>query len=144
MNTHFAENDILQWVAGERPSGLGEHLRSCPDCASRIARVDGALADFREAVHGSSATPAPALSAILTRRHRPVPMLRWATAAAALLGILAIPVYRYQREEARRAELASDAILLQQVDAEVSEAVPESMAPLVKLVSWDSEKGDMK
>jgi len=71
-------------------------------------------------------------------------MLRWATAAAALLGIAAVPVYRHQREDARRAELARDAILLQQVDAEVSEAVPTSMAPLVKLVSWNSEKGDMK
>ena len=145
MNAHLAEEDILQWVAGERPSGLGEHLRSCPDCASRLARFEGALGDFREAVHASSATHAPALSAMLTRRRRPALMLRWtAIAAALLLGISAIPVYRYQREEARRAESARDAILLQQVDAEVSEAVPTSMAPLVKLVSWNSEQGDMK
>jgi hypothetical protein len=141
MNSHLAEKDVLQWVAGERPSDLGEHLGSCPDCASRVTRLEGALGDFRAAVRASSQAPAP--SAILIRR-RPVRMLRWATAAAALLGIAAVPVYRHQREEARRAELARDAILLQQVDAEVSEAVPTSMAPLVKLVSWDSEKGEMK
>jgi len=39
MNAHLAENDILQWMSGERPSALGEHLRSCPDCAARIAQL---------------------------------------------------------------------------------------------------------
>jgi hypothetical protein len=35
----------------------------------------------------------------------------------------------------------SDAALMDQVDTEVSEAVPDAMAPLTDLVAWDSNEG---
>jgi hypothetical protein len=35
----------------------------------------------------------------------------------------------------------SDSVLMDQVDAEVSEAVPDAMAPLTDLVAWDSSEG---
>ena len=35
----------------------------------------------------------------------------------------------------------SDAALMDQVDTEVSEAVPDAMAPLTDLVAWDSGEG---
>ena len=35
----------------------------------------------------------------------------------------------------------SDEALLAQVDTEVSEAVPDAMAPLTDLVDWDSSEG---
>ncbi len=64
--------------------------------------------------------------------------MRWALAAAALLVLAAVPVYRSVQDRQRQAEIArADALLLEQVDAEVSRAVPRPMEPLAKLVSWD-------
>jgi hypothetical protein len=45
-------------------------------------------------------------------------------------------VWRGQRPSAQDSA-AADAVLLQQIDADVSQTVPESMEPLVKLVSWN-------
>lgn len=146
MNAHFAEDEILRWIAGERSDDRAEHLRGCPGCAARVGRLGGALGEFREAVHGWGEAQLPAFRPAAKPR-RFVPVLRWAAAAAALVMIAAVPAYRQWQEEARREEMARDATLLEQVDAEVSEAVPTSMQPLVSLVSWDSsttEKGDVR
>ena len=64
--------------------------------------------------------------------------MRWALAAAALLVLAVVPIYRNAQDRQRQAEIArADTLLLEQVDAEVSRAVPRPMEPLVKLVSWD-------
>jgi len=69
--------------------------------------------------------------------------LRWALVAAALLLLSAIPIYRNVQDRQRQAERArADALLLEQVDAEVSRAVPRPMEPLAKLVSWDFSSTD--
>jgi hypothetical protein len=69
--------------------------------------------------------------------------VRWALVAAALLVLAAVPVYRNVQDRQRQAEIArADALLLEQVDAEVSRAVPRPMEPLVKLVSWDFSATD--
>ena len=78
--------------------------------------------------------------------------VRWALAAAALIVLVlaAIPLYRNSqaRELARtqardRANTANvDAMLLMQVDAGISRAVPETMEPLVQLVSWGPRPAD--
>ena len=68
--------------------------------------------------------------------------MRWVLVAAALL-VLAVPIYRNAQDRQRQAEIArADALLLEQVDAEVSRAVPRPMEPLVKLVSWDFSATD--
>ena len=73
---------------------------------------------------------------------RPLPV-RWALVAATLLILAAVPVYRNVQDRQRQAEIArADALLLEQVDAEVSRAVPRPMEPLVKLVSWDFSATD--
>jgi hypothetical protein len=69
--------------------------------------------------------------------------MRWALVAAALLVLAAVPIYRNAQDRQRQAEIArADALLLEQVDAEVSRAVPRPMEPLVKLVSWDFTSTD--
>ena len=65
--------------------------------------------------------------------------MRWALAVAALLIAVAIPFYRSAMNEQHQQELAkADAALLEQIDAEVSRAVPPPMEPLIELVAWDS------
>jgi hypothetical protein len=64
-------------------------------------------------------------------------------AAAALLVLLgSVPLYRATRARQIAATAASDTLLLEQVDAEISRAVPEPMEPLVQLVSWGPGPAD--
>ena len=159
MNGHWSEEEISQWMAEGRDRARASHLDECAVCAAEVARMETALGEFREAVKSWSAAQTPAafwrearvrnasgLVGAPTRRG--VPVLRWAAGMAALIVISAIPVYQHRQQQARRAEMArADAVLLEQVDAEVSQAVPEPMQPLVALVSWNStteEKGDVR
>ena len=76
----------------------------------------------------------------LSHRHPPVRHLarRWILAAASLLILALGPAYWQTRQQARAAEMARADALLQQVDAEISRAVPQTMEPLVNLVTWGS------
>jgi hypothetical protein len=68
--------------------------------------------------------------------------LAWALAAVAVC-ILMISLMLFPRQSRPQPteSAAMDALLLKQVDAEVSSAVPSSMEPLTRLVSWDSNSG---
>jgi hypothetical protein len=54
----------------------------------------------------------------------------WSAALAMLLLMLGLPMWRHQEQAARQRELASDSVLLQQVDEDVSQVVPDALAPL--------------
>ena len=129
---HLSEEQIAQWIAGERPAAIESHLSACERCRAAVAGFEDVLAQFRASARS---VVVPALS-LRTRRSMAWPRLTAAAAALALL--VAVPLYR-DRQERARAELArQDAQLLQQVDAEISQAVPDAMDPLTNLVSWNS------
>ena len=46
------------------------------------------------------------------------------------------------RTEAAGRQLNADAVLMRQVDREVSQTVPDAMEPLMGLVSWDGATAD--
>jgi hypothetical protein len=135
-------------MIGERTSRQEQHVRECPECGAELARMEAALALFRGSVRhwsdGHSRAVPPAIGSILpARRGSWAQPLRWALVAAMLLVLAAVPVYRNVQDRQRQAEAAmADALLLEQVDAEVSRAVPRPMEPLVKLVSWDFSSTD--
>ena len=148
MSQHLSSRQISQWMIGERSPQQEQHVRQCSECGAELARMEAALALFRGSVrHWSSRQvriPRPLAPTRRSRGYpaRPLPM-RWALAAVALLVLAAVPVYRNVQDRQRQAELArADALLLEQVDAEVSRAVPRPMEPLVKLVSWDFSSTD--
>lgn len=131
MKSHLSAEEFSDWLAGARDPGCAEHVAQCGECSCEIGRLEAALSDFREAVGNWSAPP----ERIAERRPRHAG--RWALAAAVAIVLAAGPiVYRHQRHEAEMAR--ADAALLEQVDAEVSEAVPSPMEPLVQMVSWSS------
>ena len=141
MSQHLSSQEISQWMTGERTPQQEQHVRECPECGAELARMEAALALFRGSVRhwseGQVRVPRP-----LAPGPRPLPM-RWALVTATLLLLAAIPVYRNVQDRQRQAEAArADALLLEQVDAEVSRAVPRPMEPLVKLVSWDFSATD--
>jgi hypothetical protein len=147
MSQHLSSQQISRWMIGERTPQEEQHARECPECGAELARLEAALALFRGSVRHwsdgqSRAVPPGAGRIALARRSRTQP-IRWASVAAALLVLAAVPVYRNVQEKQRQAEIArADALLLEQVDAEVSRAVPRPMEPLVKLVSWDFSSAD--
>ena len=148
MSQHLSSREVSQWIIGERTPQQEQHVRQCPECGAELARMEAALALFRGSVRHwrgrqSRAEP-PAIGSISpVRRGSRIQPVRWALVAAALLVLAAVPIYRNAQETQRQAEIArADALLLEQVDAEVSRAVPRPMEPLVKLVSWDFSSTD--
>ena len=148
MSQHLTSGEISQWMIGERTPQQEQHVRECPECGAELARLEGSIALFRGSVRhwseGQSRAEPPAIGGILpARRGSGIRPMRWALVAAALVVLAAVPIYRNARDRQRQAEIArADALLLEQVDAEVSRAVPRPMEPLVKLVYWDFSSTD--
>ena len=142
MNEHLSPEDISRWFAGERRGELQRHAGECEACSARLDRMESAMAEFRGSVHDWSAAQSAAAPHIVWRP--PVRHLarRWILAAASLLILASGPVYWHSRQQARAAEMARADALLQQVDAEISRAVPQTMEPLVSLVTWGSGPTD--
>jgi hypothetical protein len=89
----------------------------------------------------SSALSVNARENIGWREKAPATPRRKLWVAVAALGLLAVvPVYRERQARERAAREQQDAQLLQQVDAEISRAVPGAMDPLVKMVSWNQNE----
>jgi len=130
MNNHLSSEQISEFVAGGASAAIGEHLRECLACRSEAERLTDTLATFRQTVRDWS----------LELEHAPLPVARrkvrlrhlgWAAAlAACLIAALALPHDRRDKPAASVPQVISDADLLGQVDRELSEAVPPSMAPM--------------
>jgi len=143
MNQHLTSEQISNWLAGERTPQQESHLRECPVCAGEVARIQTTLQSFGATVDRLSEQQmrgAPQsvrqLAAVRPQTTRP---LRWALAVAALSIAVGLPFYERTMNERHRQEMAkADAALLEQIDAEVSRAVPAPMEPLIDLVAWDS------
>ena len=119
-------------------------MRECGLCAAEVARLVSALKRYGGAVREWSAAQPGAQSAGAWRadpaaRQWGMRRLRWSMAAAALVVLAAIPVWKdaYDRRVAEEADRA-DAILMDQVDAQVSRTVPRTLEPLVNPVVWET------
>jgi hypothetical protein len=142
MNEHLSPEDISRWFAGERGGGLQRHAGECEECRARLDRMESAVAEFRGWVHDwSAAEPASARDTAWRPPVRNVAR-RWILAAACLLLLVLGPAYWHSRRQSLAAETARGDALLEQVDAEISRAVPQTMEPLVKLVTWGSGPTD--
>jgi hypothetical protein len=165
---HLTERQIDQWlVEGQHDGGLQgsvrQHLQECHACQERISAAEEPLAAFRAAVvswsvvQGASLRPLPAN--LDTRAAKRWGIQIWlptgSLALATLLLVMFLDGFSPFRgrsvapasavetfvasDNDSSQDSARDTVLLSQVDAEVSEAVPDSMAPLTDLVAWDSE-----
>lgn len=142
MNQHLSSQRISLWMAGERTAEDEQHLRECPECAAELARFQATLSLFRASVRQWSGQQAGSEAGAIPKtgpaRHRLHPWpVRWALAAALLL-VATISIHRSTRQQQPGGLMAqADVLLLEQVDAEVSRAVPRTMEPLLELVSTD-------
>lgn len=138
MSEHLSAQQIDEWVVGERTREAEEHLRQCKVCADEVERVAVPLKLFGSAVRSWSEQMTQA------REWAPVNSLwgtwRWrlALVAAAVLMMIAVPVYRHEVAKQRAAVMAAqDEMLLRQVEKGISRSVPAPMEPLAKLMPSD-------
>ena len=111
-------------ISAEDANWLREHTAECPDCAHQEESTSQMLAAFRQLTFDSGTE-----DRLLSSVHRPKAGVRswWPLAAAALLLIAALPLYKaaHNRQE------EADALLLERVEAGVSRGVPAAMEPLL-------------
>lgn len=130
-------------MAGERTPGESRHLEECTQCAAEAARLDALFAQFRSSVTAWSASQEGAEAPdqwrhARQRRGSARSTLRWILAATALVIVVAVPVWKSAGNRWRETEAArTDALLWEEVNAQISRPVPASLEPLMKLISWE-------
>jgi hypothetical protein len=146
MKEHLTSNDILQCLIEGPAPDAQEHLRECGRCRTTLAEAQAPLSVFRWAVvawsEAQSAKPVRESTRWAVLRER-LNFMNWVPAfgVAAAIAVLAAFLVRtpaIPKAPAPAPVQISDGALIEQVDAEVSETVPDAMAPLTDLVAWDS------
>jgi len=138
MNQHLTSDQFASSMAGESSGVERRHIAECSQCRDEIERMRSTLAVFGDSVrkwgdaHGAART-----SFELARpRTFAAGRLRVALAIVAMLVIAVVPVTRHMMEQRRAAEAAmQDGLLMQRIDDELSQTVPQQMEPLLKLTS---------
>ena len=143
MNEHLSPEDISRWFAGERSSELERHAGECEECSARLDHLESALAEFRGSAHDWSAAQSASAPHIAWRTPARHLARRWILAAACLVILVSASTYwQHSQQQARAAEMARADALLEQVDTGISRAVPQTMEPLINLVTWGSGPTD--
>jgi len=143
MIEHLSAEQISQWMIGGRPLELQAHVVECAECRAELGQLENALSQFRTAMREpANFVPPPAWR---QPEPRGAPWFSWprlVLTATAMLVLAAVPVTLRVRthEQALRQQAAqmADSQLLESVDSEISQAVPEPMEPLVTLATWNS------
>jgi hypothetical protein len=143
MNTnHLSPFEQEEYVINERTPQMVRHLTECGDCRAAVDRLQLGVATYRDAaVQWSAESLANRPQQILALPRSPLVSLRWAFAAVIpllLLVLLLLPLHFSKSKPAQPVAQLSDDALLDQVDEQLSVAVPSSMESLTHLVSADS------
>lgn len=138
---HLSSERLSQWVVGDGSPEDREHMQTCADCRAEARELENTLSGYggfaRDWGHGHT-TGAPSLSQLLRGTHRPARLVHWAGLVAATA--VAILVYVSPRfDEDQKPQLggdvsAQDALLLQQVNTQLSRTTPMAMEPLLILL----------
>ncbi len=138
MIAHLSSEQVAEFVLGQPEPAIVQHVEGCSVCRAELAAFREALGEFRGTVRAWSEHQANAAIAI-----PPGPVeegywtgMRQLTCALAIAAVCILVSLVFPWLSARKAPAfaASDAILLNQVDAQVSRTVPSSMEPLMNLV----------
>jgi predicted anti-sigma-YlaC factor YlaD len=140
MNRHLSERQMSEWTLGERSPEMERHVGDCPSCRAELNRAGQALAAFRQSARQWSERElvAGVAEAWKTESARPwitFRSLRWACAVMLVFLFAGVPLVWRSHRRAVAEAAAADAMLLKQIDTDVSQAVPDSMQPLMQLVS---------
>jgi predicted anti-sigma-YlaC factor YlaD len=142
MNGHLNSEMIDRHIGGERSVEAENHLRECAACREAVRHMETALARFGGSTRAWSERQAlarpPARWMPAPSRPLWIAPARWAAVAAAAIVLTALPVYHgYTRRQAA-AQAKADAVLLDQIAADISRPAPEPLEPLIELISESS------
>lgn len=151
MNNHLTSEQISRWLTGERTFEEETHLRGCARCAAELDAVRQVFSGFRNSAvnwadrEGARAVPDTA-SLLRAPGRTGVRRLRLVAAAALVVVLSVVPVYRKSIEQQHEAEAmresSLDAELLERVNAHLSQTVPVSLQPLTTLASGANGKNE--
>lgn len=133
MIAHLSSEQFSECILGRPNPDVERHVQECAVCRAEVANFREALGEFRGAVRGWSkeqANATLAMPSVQPRSWTPSHQLAWAVVIAMVCVIASFVMPRHTTESAS----ASDAVLLNQVDAQLSRTAPSSMEPLMKLV----------
>jgi hypothetical protein len=164
-SAHLNEESLTRWQMGDGTEAELTHLAECSKCRAQTVPLKDALSWFGAAARQWGEEKAAVAqewreaknaaarewqeSKIAAVRNWRGMVAAWAVASVALLLFFGIGVPRWkahraaleaqvqQRQQEQRQELARDNALLEEVDEDVSQAVPEAMQPL----SWNTANG---
>ncbi len=150
MNTdHLSPWEQEEYVLDQRTPEMLRHLSECAGCRAAVARLEHGVTVFRSAaVDWSSECLATRPQQLNTSAARgfPVLALRWAVAAVLPVLLLVFALLSFHPTSTRPVHPASDIsddALLDQVDEQLSVAVPSSMESLTNLVTTESRNGSV-
>jgi hypothetical protein len=139
MSIHLSSDQMSKFLIGEATAVEQQHARECIECMDEMTRLQTTLSALRHSVQNWTAENCPTLVpgqsflAIRATRFNLRPR-RWAVAIA-LIGLLAVPIYKNIHQPRRHAEDVEDTLLLEQVNAHLSRSIPTPMEPLMRLLS---------
>ena len=144
MNSnHLSAWEQEEYVLDQRTPKMLRHLTECAECRAAVAQLEHGLGVYRKAaVQWSAESLASRPQQVLIARKEPVVSLRWAMAAVIPLVLLLIALLPFRASNPRPVQQTAqirddsrDDALLDQVDEQISAAVPSSMESLTHLVS---------
>ena len=144
---HLSSEQISKVVAGVCGPEEAQHGRDCGECAAEVTRLTELLSMFRGSMHDWSEKQ----DHLDTDVARPVRRLHWQPRAWVLAGavlaiVIAAPVYKDVKDREVKAQAAQeaaaqevkDAMLMDNVNAQLSRTAPAAMEPLMQLMSPES------
>jgi hypothetical protein len=150
MNTdHLSPWEQEEYVLDQRTPEMLRHLSECAGCRAAVARLEHGVAVFRNAaVDWSSECLATRPQQLNTSAARGLPVLalRWAVAAVLPVLLLVFALLSFHpasKPPVHTASDISDDALMEQVDQQLSVAVPSSMESLTNLVTTESRNGSV-
>jgi hypothetical protein len=142
---HLSPSEQDEYLLDHRTPQMLRHLTECAQCRTAVQKLEHGVAAFRRvAVEWSSQTLANRLRRphLVSIHRRSATALRWAIAAMIPLVVLLLALLPlHLSKPPHPASEISDDALLDQVDEQVSVAVPSSMQSLTHLVSTQSSSG---
>jgi hypothetical protein len=151
-SAHFDEEALVRWQMGDTAEAERDHLAGCVDCQARTRSLADSLSWFGAAARQWGEEKAVASENLWERKpaasmHWRSMVAVWAMVSVALLLVFGIGLQRWEahraaieaqvqqrQQQQEKRELARDNALLEEVDQDVSQVVPESMQPL----SWNA------
>jgi hypothetical protein len=142
MNQHLSSRQISEWVLGEPSPETERHVQDCPACRVEVTRLAEALRQFgcsvRQWSDGQLGTELPRVrEGGGARSWMSVKILSWAGVAVMLVALATLSVTRRSDPPEEAYVAVPDTAVLEQIDRQVSRAVPGPMEPLLKFVWWE-------